>query len=187
MRLQHLLNLVWKTLHRSQNILNWVSNFLHEKYIDFGFFEHIKKVEGQNCDFGRNKIIIMFLSLSWCRRKSFFECWSIKIYPKSHRYLVFAVKSGTKLLCYAAAVRRQFFGKWLHLNMRRAGSTGPSSKRWGMKTIAKFPRCVFDILPHKAELLGAAHIDCRITNFVLKSPQPMSKKMEKNVSSITAS
>ena len=117
-----------------------------------------------------------FLSLSWCRRKSFFECWSIKIYPKSHRYLVFAVKSGTKLLCYAAAVRRQFFGKWLHLNMQ-VGSTGPSGKRWGMKTIAKFPRCVFDILPHKAELLGAAHIDCRITNFVLKSPQPMSKKI----------
>ena len=43
-----------------------------------------------------------------------------KFIPKSHRYLVFAVKSGTKLLCYAAAVRRQFFGKWLHLNMRRA-------------------------------------------------------------------
>jgi hypothetical protein len=48
-----------------------------------------------------------------------------------------------------------------------------------MKTIAKFPRCVFDILPHKAELLGAAHIVCRITDFVLKSPQPMSKKMGK--------
>ena len=31
-----------------------------EKCIDFGFFGHIKKVEGQNCDFGRNKVITMF-------------------------------------------------------------------------------------------------------------------------------
>ena len=33
----------------------------------------------------------------------------------------FAVKSGTKLLSYAAAVRRQLFGKWLHLNMYALG------------------------------------------------------------------
>ena len=107
-----------------------------------------------------------------------FECWSIKIYPKSHRYLVFAVKSGTKLLCYAAAVRRQFFGKWLHLNMRRAQAVqGHQARDEGWKQLPSSHVVCSTSCHTKQKLLGAAHIDCRITNFVLKSPQPMSKKI----------
>lgn len=107
------------------NLLNWVSNLISIMIL---VSLSISKRSNSSSKLlplksvTRIKIKIMFLSLI-AEESLSSRVETTKFIPKvTDMYVVFAVKSGTKLLSYAAAVRRQLFGKWLHLNMRKAGS-----------------------------------------------------------------